>query len=210
MWKMKAVISVLTTVLLLLSFTGCSGGEPNKVSASSSKPVSSSAPSSSSQISSSTESSSAPAAVSSAPAQSSSATSSKAPAVKKAPSSSASVPKAETVTLTVDGSKGGAGILISAEKETLKSGDTVYSLLNRVCNKKGVILSPQNAPGNVYVDKIGALSEFDCGSQSGWIYSVNGSYPGIGCNAYSLKAGDTVRWVYTLDSGSTERSGGGK
>jgi hypothetical protein len=89
----------------------------------------------------------------------------------------------------------------------LKSGDTAYTVLNRVCGQRNIVLSPKDASGSVYVSRIGSLSEFDGGSQSGWIYSVNGSYPGTGCNAYALKAGDAVRWVYTVDSGKTEEAG---
>lgn len=43
----------------------------------------------------------------------------------------------------------------------------------------------------------GFLSEFDCGSDSGWMYCVNGSFPGVGASAYTLSNGDVMRWQYT-------------
>ena len=41
------------------------------------------------------------------------------------------------------------------------------------------------------------LSEFDHGVQSGWMYCVNGSFPGVGASAWILKNGDVMRWQYT-------------
>jgi hypothetical protein len=41
----------------------------------------------------------------------------------------------------------------------------------------------------------------DFGSQSGWLYSVNGDYPGVSCGDYLVKAEDVIEWVYTCDLG---------
>jgi hypothetical protein len=43
----------------------------------------------------------------------------------------------------------------------------------------------------------GFLSEFDEGSQSGWMYAVNNDFPGVGAAAFSLIDGDVMRWQYT-------------
>ena len=42
-----------------------------------------------------------------------------------------------------------------------------------------------------------SLYEFDCGSQSGWMYKVNGWFPNYGCSSYKLKDGDAIVWSYT-------------
>ena len=47
-----------------------------------------------------------------------------------------------------------------------------------------------------YVAAIGGLAEKEHGSQSGWMYSVNGSAPNVSCGKYVLKDGDTVSWYY--------------
>ena len=52
-----------------------------------------------------------------------------------------------------------------------------------------------------YVEGINALFERDHGPDSGWLYSVNGEYQGIGCATYILKDGDYVEWHYTLELG---------
>ena len=54
---------------------------------------------------------------------------------------------------------------------------------------------------SAYVEGIHNLYEFDCGFQSGWMYSVNGWYPNYGASRYALKQGDVVQWRYTCDYG---------
>ena len=49
---------------------------------------------------------------------------------------------------------------------------------------------------------INQLYEFDCGKNSGWMYSVNGEYPNYGASSYNLKDGDKVEWRYTCNLGS--------
>ena len=43
----------------------------------------------------------------------------------------------------------------------------------------------------------GYLSEFDCGEQSGWMFCVNGAFPGVGASGWNLQNGDVMRWQYT-------------
>ncbi len=43
----------------------------------------------------------------------------------------------------------------------------------------------------------GFLSEFDGGNQSGWMYSVNGHFPGVGASGWSLNNKDVLRWQYS-------------
>ena len=54
---------------------------------------------------------------------------------------------------------------------------------------------------SAYVEGIHNLYEFDVGSLSGWMYSVNGWFPNYGCSRYALQNGDVVNWVYTCDLG---------
>lgn len=52
------------------------------------------------------------------------------------------------------------------------------------------------------------LGEFDFTNGSGWMYSVNGTYPNVGFADYYFKDGDVVRLRYTIALGSD--IGGGK
>ena len=56
--------------------------------------------------------------------------------------------------------------------------------------------------GSYYIEGINNLYEFDCGQNSGWMYSVNGEYPNYGASSYNLKDGDKVEWRYTCNLGS--------
>lgn len=76
--------------------------------------------------------------------------------------------------------------------------DTVYDLIKKVCKEKNIALDAQYTPlyGTYYIKGIGNLYEFDCGSESGWKYSVNGVVPNVGCSSYSVKTGDKIEFFY--------------
>ena len=59
-----------------------------------------------------------------------------------------------------------------------------------------------SAYDSVYIEGIGNIYEFDCGPQSGWMFSVNEVYPGLGCSAYTLADGDVIVFSYTCDLGA--------
>ena len=54
-----------------------------------------------------------------------------------------------------------------------------------------------------------SLGEFDNGPYSGWMYQVNGKFPGVGLNAQHLEDGDLVHWRYVNDYRYEGGSGGG-
>ena len=77
---------------------------------------------------------------------------------------------------------------------TLEEGSTVYDALKAM----GVSIGGDSN----YVRSINGLAEKACGGGSGWMYSVNGVYPGISCGAYTLTGGEKIIWVYTCDLGN--------
>lgn len=95
------------------------------------------------------------------------------------------------------------GILFPAQEVEFFEGETVYDLLARVCKSKGIPLEASFTPlyQSTYVEGIGNLYEFDCGSGSGWMYCVDGWYPNFGCSLYELKDNQTVQWRYTCNLG---------
>lgn len=112
-------------------------------------------------------------------------------------SSSTSKPKSDTITVkvSIDSSRAHSHnskwpSSMGSKTVTLKKGDTVRDALG----KMGV-----SVRGTSYVTSINGLAEFACGSTSGWKYSVDGTFPGKACNAYELKGGEVIRWVYVLD-----------
>ena len=55
--------------------------------------------------------------------------------------------------------------------------------------------------GKEYIEGIQNLYEYDGGRWSGWMYAVNGEYPGTGCGSYEVSLGDQITWNYTCDLG---------
>lgn len=95
------------------------------------------------------------------------------------------------------------GILYKREDAVFNKGDTVFDLLLREMTAAGIHMEFVKTPmyGNVYIEGIGNLYEFDCGELSGWMYRVNGAFPNFGCEGYKLETGDKVEWVYTCNLG---------
>ena len=93
------------------------------------------------------------------------------------------------------------GVILPATAVSFDKGDTVCDALRRVCGENGIPLETTGSLGGVYVEGIGHLYEFDCGSASGWMYRVNGEYPNYGCDSFALSPGDVVEWRYTCDFG---------
>ena len=58
-----------------------------------------------------------------------------------------------------------------------------------------------NVYGTIFIRGINHLYDRACGELSGWMYKVNGEFPGKGCGAYKLENGDVIEWVYTCDLG---------
>ena len=102
-----------------------------------------------------------------------------------------------------------SGVILSARTVTFYEGESVYDVLQRVCRDNGIHLEAEWTAiyNSAYIEGIHNLYEFDCGSLSGWMYSVNGWYPNYGCSRYQLQQGDVVQWRYTCDLG--EDIGGG-
>lgn len=87
-------------------------------------------------------------------------------------------------------------------KVSFNKGDTVYTALKNACKNNKIQFEYSGVGDSVYINGIDYLYEFDCGEHSGWEYSVNGKFPSVGCNAYKLKNGDIIKWLYTCDLGA--------
>ena len=81
--------------------------------------------------------------------------------------------------------------------------DTVFSILKRVCRENNIHLEASYTPlyNSAYIEGIGNIYEFDCGSLSGWMYSVNGVFADCSSSEYPVNDKDVIKWVYTCDLG---------
>ncbi|MBR2310446.1 MAG: DUF4430 domain-containing protein [Oscillospiraceae bacterium] len=96
------------------------------------------------------------------------------------------------------------GTLLPATKVEFTGGNSVFDVFRQTLRENKIHFEYVDASAydSVYIEGIGNLYEFDCGPQSGWMYSVNGVYPGLGCSAYTLADGDVIVFSYTCDLGA--------
>lgn len=96
------------------------------------------------------------------------------------------------------------GELLAEVEAEFDAGDSVFDVFRQVLREEELHFEYTDAKiyNSVYIEGIGNLYEFDCGEQSGWMYSVNGTYPGLGCSAYTLADGDAIVFSYTCDLGA--------
>ena len=96
------------------------------------------------------------------------------------------------------------GVLLAPTTVSIESGESVFDVLLRVTRDNKIQMEFSRTPGTnaAYIEGIGNLYEFDCGSLSGWMFRVNGEFPNYSCSDVDLADGDTIEWVYTCDLGA--------
>ena len=96
------------------------------------------------------------------------------------------------------------GILLETVELEFNGGESVFDVFRKVLREEKIHFEYVDASAydSVYIEGIGNIYEYDCGPQSGGMYSVNGIYPGLGCSAYTLADGDVIVFHYTCDLGA--------
>lgn len=100
------------------------------------------------------------------------------------------------VTLTVKSDK---AAIVTPTKVTIQKGDTALDATQKILKQKGIQISVRGSGASAYVEGINNLYEFDRGPLSGWTAKKNGSTLGRSAGSTSVKAGDTILWIYTTD-----------
>ena len=95
------------------------------------------------------------------------------------------------------------GILFPATEVPVYEGESVFDVLQREMRQAGIHMAARSVPiyNSSYIEAIGNIFEFDAGGLSGWMYRVNGVFPGVGSSQYTLSQGDVVELLYTIDLG---------
>lgn len=98
------------------------------------------------------------------------------------------------------------GVILPTVKVSFSEGETVFDVLKRICEKMDIQMEYSWAPiyNSYYIEGINNLYEFDCGSQSGWVYKVNGWFPNYGVSAYQLSQDDQIVFAYTCKGLGTD------
>ena len=89
------------------------------------------------------------------------------------------------------------GYIISNYSVTLPNNSTAYDAVKTACENRGITMNAVSSSYGKYIAGFNNIDEKDCGSQSGWLYFVNGKSPSKSCNKYTLSNGDNVVFSYT-------------
>lgn len=88
------------------------------------------------------------------------------------------------------------GYIIKDYTYKAKKGYTAYDALKGACKKNDIKLTAKSTSYGIYISGINNLDEFDCGKQSGWMYSVNGIMPNTTCGNVNVDDGDSIVFTY--------------
>lgn len=91
------------------------------------------------------------------------------------------------------------GYIIKNYTYKAKKGYTAYDALKGACKKNDIKLTAKSTSYGTYVSGINNLDEFDCGDQSGWMYSVNGQFPNTSCGNLTVKDKDNIIFEYVCE-----------
>lgn len=104
------------------------------------------------------------------------------------------------VTLTIVGAPD-IGTIMETTKVDIGDSKTVLDVLKKAARSQKMQMEYTGTGATAYVQGIDNLYEFDKGSGSGWMYSVNGKFPNRSAGIWPLSPGDDIRWLYTEDLG---------
>ena len=96
------------------------------------------------------------------------------------------------------------GTILECTTVEFTPGETAFDVLKRATFDNGIQLEFRQDgtyTGNVNIEGIGYLYDFDAGALSGWMYKVNGQFPNKGTGGFQVSDGDELVWVYTCDLG---------
>lgn len=102
------------------------------------------------------------------------------------------------------------GMILWDVETAFEEGETAFDVLKRACNQYNVPLEYSWTPmyDSYYIEGINCIYEFDCGSESGWVFRINGWFPNYGCSEHILKDGDRVEFCYTCTGLGSDVGGG--
>lgn len=95
------------------------------------------------------------------------------------------------------------GVIFSEREVEFYEGESVFNVTLREMKRNKIHFEFTSTPiyHSAYIEGIANIYELDCGELSGWMYRVNGEFPGFGCSRYTLSDGDRVEWIYTCELG---------
>ena len=93
------------------------------------------------------------------------------------------------------------GIILSSNSYKVKKNTTVIDVLKKATSENDIKLVTVSSAFGLYVKGIGNIEEKVCGSSSGWVYKINGTFANSAASSYRLKDGDKIEWRFTCKQG---------
>ena len=93
------------------------------------------------------------------------------------------------------------GVIITERTVIVPEASTVMEALIEAAKADKITVDFVDSWSGVYIRGIAGLYEFDFGSESGWLYYVNGESPSCAASEYILQDGDRIRVCYTCTLG---------
>lgn len=104
------------------------------------------------------------------------------------------------------------GYILKNKVVQIKNDDTAFDIIKRACKqnkctdnckycqKSGIQIEFSFTPAfkSYYIEGIHQLYEKDGGTSAGWLFKVNGNYPTYSCSEYTVAAGDSIVFEYSL------------
>lgn len=86
------------------------------------------------------------------------------------------------------------GIIYQSETAAFSTGESIFDILKRELMSNKIHFEFNANP--VYLQGVGNIYEKDFGDMSGWVYTVNGESPIVGCDSYFPENGDEICFEY--------------
>ncbi|MGB5823017.1 MAG: S-layer homology domain-containing protein, partial [Proteocatella sp.] len=106
-----------------------------------------------------------------------------------------------TVMFSIDKKNINKGYVLSPAEVKINKGDTVWNVTKSQLDSRGISYKSSGSGNSIYLKSIAGDGEFDHGSNSGWMYLVNGEASKKVSSQYVLDGGETVQWRYTTNLG---------
>ncbi len=94
------------------------------------------------------------------------------------------------------------GIISDCETVTAFKNATALDVLKQFFDSKEIPYTVNNEYN--YITSVNNLSEFDCGSESGWIFSINDDFSNMGANSTIVSDGDIIKLHYSVKGWGTD------
>ncbi len=105
------------------------------------------------------------------------------------------IPDNKNVSLRIEGY---SGTILNQSNIAVEMGESIMDLTKRILDSRGIKYKEKNG----YMISIDGQAEFDKGSGSGWMFTINGKFPNKSADDLRARDYKRIEWKYTYDFGN--------